>query len=70
MIISITFHPEASLLVSSSLDETLKVWDIQTGECLRTLYVERPYEGMNITGVTGVTEAQKETLKRLGAIES
>jgi WD40 repeat protein len=70
MIISITFHPEASLLVSSSLDETLKVWDIQTGECLRTLYVERPYEGMNIAGITGVTEAQKETLKRLGAIES
>jgi WD40 repeat protein/transcriptional regulator with XRE-family HTH domain len=70
MIVSVAFEPEASLLVSGSLDETLNVWDIQTGECLRTLHVERPYEEMNITGVTGITEAQKETLKTLGAIES
>jgi hypothetical protein len=35
-------------------------------------YVEqgdRPYEGMNITGVTGITEAQKAMLKALGAVE-
>ena len=30
---------------------------------------ERPYEGMNISGVTGITEAQKASLKALGAIE-
>jgi hypothetical protein len=29
----------------------------------------RPYERMNITGVKGLTEAQKATLKALGAIE-
>src|SRR5919199_1986970 len=38
-------------------------------ECLKTLRVPRPYEGMNITGVTGLTEAQKSTLKMLGAVE-
>ena len=38
-------------------------------ECLRTLQVPRPYEGMNITGVTGLTEAQKSTLKMLGAVD-
>jgi WD40 repeat protein/transcriptional regulator with XRE-family HTH domain len=69
MIVSITFHPEKNLLVSGSLDETIKIWDIQTGECLRTLWVERPYEGMNITGVIGLTEAQKATLRALGALE-
>jgi hypothetical protein len=31
--------------------------------------VERPYEGMNITGTIGLNKAQKETLKALGAIE-
>jgi hypothetical protein len=31
---------------------------------------DRLYEGMNITGVTGLTEAQKATLKQLGAIEA
>lgn len=30
---------------------------------------DRPYKGMNITGVKGLTEAEKATLKALGAIE-
>jgi len=29
----------------------------------------RPYERMNITGITGLTEAQKSALKALGAVE-
>ncbi len=29
----------------------------------------RLYEGMNITGITGLTEAQKATLRALGAVE-
>jgi hypothetical protein len=31
---------------------------------------DRPCEGMNITGVNGLTEAEKATLKALGAIEN
>jgi hypothetical protein len=31
--------------------------------------VPGPYEGMNITGVTGISEAQKAALKVLGAVE-
>jgi WD40 repeat protein len=69
MIKSITFHPDEPLVVSGSLDETIKVWDVQTGECVKTLWVERPYEGMNVTGATGLTKAQKATLKALGAVE-
>lgn len=38
-------------------------------EILKTLRADRPYEGMNITGVTGITEAQIATLKALGALE-
>jgi WD40 repeat protein len=57
-------------LVSCSLDETIKLWDVQTGECIKTLRSPRPYEGMNITGVTGLTDAQKGTLKALGAVEN
>jgi WD40 repeat protein len=56
------------ILASGSADETIRLWDIQTGECLKTLRADRPYEGMNITGVTGITEAQKATLHALGAI--
>jgi WD40 repeat protein/transcriptional regulator with XRE-family HTH domain len=55
------------VLASSSADETIKLWDVNTGECLKTLKADRPYEAMNITGVTGITQAQKATLEALGA---
>jgi hypothetical protein len=51
------------------MDSTIKLWDVLTGECLKTLRSKRPYEGMNITGVAGLTEAEKATLKALGAVE-
>lgn len=57
-------------LVSCSGDETTKLWDVQTGQCIKTLRSPRPYEGMNITSVTGLTDAQKGTLKALGAVEN
>lgn len=66
---SVVFSPDGRILASSSADETIKLWNVRTGACLKTLRPDRPYEGMNITGVTGLTEAQKETLKALGAVE-
>lgn len=68
-IYSLLLHPDQFTLISGSLDGTIKLWDVKTGRCLKTLRANRPYEGMNIAGVIGLTEAQKETLKALGAIE-
>jgi hypothetical protein len=45
------------------------VWDLESAELLRTLRRDRPYERLNITGVKGLTEPQKATLRALGAIE-
>jgi len=67
---SVAFSPDGRTLASASDDETIKLWDVQTGECLKTLHSDRPYERMNITGVTGLTEAQRSTLKALGAVEN
>jgi WD40 repeat protein len=67
---SVTFDPEGRMLVSSSEDGTIRLWDANTGDCLRILKVDAPYEGMNISGVTGLTNAQKETLRVLGATEN
>lgn len=69
-ILSVAFDPEGRWIVSSSEDGTIRLWDSCKDECLRVLTVDRPYEGMNILGVTGLTDAQKETLRVLGAIES
>jgi len=66
---AVAFSPDSQTLASSSQDETIKVWDVKTGECLKTLRAERPYECMNISGVTGLTEATIATLKALGAVE-
>lgn len=56
-------------LASGSHDQGIKVWDLHTNECLKTLRADKPYNGLNITGVTGITTAQKVTLKALGAID-
>lgn len=60
---------DGATLASSSTDETIKIWDVEMEKCIKTLRLPRPYEGMNITGVNGLTEAQKTTLKLLGALE-
>lgn len=65
----VVFSPDGATVLSCSIDGKIKFWDSQTGDCVNTLLVEGPYAGMNITGVTGITEAQKAALKALGAVE-
>ncbi|MBD2015232.1 NACHT domain-containing protein [Microcoleus sp. FACHB-53] len=65
---SVAFNPNGKTFISGSWDETIKLWNVLTGECIKTLK-DRPYEDMNITGVTGLTEVEKAMLKALGAVE-
>jgi len=66
-IYSVSFSPDGQIVASGSDDQTARLWDASTGECLKILRAPKLYEGMNITGVTGLTEAQKATLITLGA---
>jgi WD40 repeat protein len=67
--LSVDWNPVNSLLAIAFLEQPIQLWDEQTREMVQTLRGDRPYEGTNITGVTGISQAQKATLKALGAIE-
>ncbi|AFZ00427.1 NACHT and WD40 repeat domain-containing protein [Calothrix sp. PCC 6303] len=66
---SVAFSSDGNIIASCSCDSTIKLWNVETGECLKTLINKRPYENMTITGVRGLTEAEKASLKALGAVE-
>jgi len=66
---SLRISPDGRRLASCGDDGAIRVWNLESGELLRTMRRDRPYERLNITGVKGLTEAQKATLRALGAIE-
>jgi WD40 repeat protein len=66
---ALRISPDGRRLASCGDDGAVQVWDLERGELLQTLRRDRPYERLNITGVQGLTQAQKATLRALGAID-
>ncbi|NJL21599.1 MAG: hypothetical protein HC895_13540 [Leptolyngbyaceae cyanobacterium SM1_3_5] len=56
-------------MFSGGEDEAVKVWNWQNQELRDTLSNPKPYERMNITGVTGLTDSDRSALELLGAID-
>jgi WD40 repeat protein len=61
--------PNESLLASCGDDGAIRLWDLERGEQLQLLRRDRPYERLNITGIRGLSDAQKASLRALGAFE-
>jgi WD40 repeat protein len=68
-VFSVAFSADSQRLVSSGYDEMLYIWDVTTGNYLQTRSPQKLYAGMDITGAIGLTEAQRLTLRELGAVD-
>lgn len=66
---SVAFSPDGQLLASGSQDETIHLWDCPSGAQRAVLRGICPYDRTNILEATGLTEAQRMSLKQLGAVE-
>lgn len=67
---SVDFSFDGQMVANANDNGTVQVWHINTEQCISTLRPDRPYEGMNITGIKGLEPAQIEMLKQLGAIDN
>jgi len=65
----VAVSPDGGRVTSIGQEGTLRIWDVESRGLVHILHAPGPYEGMNITGVTGITEAQRAALKALGAVE-
>ena len=59
---------DETMLATTSDGGGLWIWDARSGDLLRVLRADRPYERMDITDIRGLPDAQKVTLRALGAI--
>jgi WD40 repeat protein len=67
---ALAFNHTGQILASGSEDETIQLWDVQKRTRLASLKSARLYEGMEMTGAIGLTDAQRASLKVQGAIEN
>ena len=68
-VMSVAFSLNGELIVSGSLDESIRIWDASTSKCLKVINY-KIFAGLNITGVIGLTSAQRVALKLMGAIDN
>src|SRR6266446_1604426 len=66
---SLKRSPDGCWLASCGDDGAIRLWNVSDGEHVQTMRRDRPYERLNITGIRGLSKAQKETLHVLGARE-
>lgn len=67
---SVSISQDGLTSASGGQDGLVYLWDLATGHPLQTFREQRFYENLDISDATGLTVAQRQALKMLGAIES
>jgi WD40 repeat protein len=65
---SVAWSGDGLTLASGSYDETVKLWNVRTGDCIAT-FDHKLYVGLKIQGVKGLSQSEILTLKALEAVE-
>ena len=68
MVRSMDVNPANGRVAGGDDGGIIRIWNIQTGACELTLAPPGPYEGLDISDAVGLSPAQVETLKALGAV--
>lgn len=68
MVWGVALSAAGQLVASSSFDGTVRLRTMSSGGC-RVLRPDRRYVRLDITGLTGIIEAQRAALLALGAVE-
>jgi WD40 repeat protein/ribosomal protein S18 acetylase RimI-like enzyme len=66
---SVRFFPDGDKFASGSEDETAVIWSVPVPKMVLAISIPRPYEGTNIYGCKGVSQAQRDMLLALGCYE-
>ncbi len=64
---AVRVSPDGKTVASCGEDGVIKLWDMQSHQYLATLRADRPYERLDISKTSGLTNAQQASLRVLGA---
>ena len=67
---AMAYSRDGEMIATTGPDGTVHLWELATGKCVQILRAPRLYEGMKISGVRGISTAQRAALKALGAVEA
>jgi len=66
---AVALSADGRVVASGGAEGAVRLWDSAGKTQLRALQGDRRYERMDITGMTGISEAQRAALIELGAVE-